>query len=70
MIERISTVARSAVTYLTLGGVVLQLIVDELSDELPSLIEPIGRVIAGLAVAVAIVRRVSPVFPEERGLTS
>ena len=68
MIERIQVIATAAVTYITLAGVLLQSVADELGDHFPSIVEPVGRALIAIGVAVAIIRRVSPVYADERGV--
>ena len=67
--SKLRTIASSSVTWLTFAAFVAQAVIDELGDDFPQYIEPAGRAVAVLLGAVAIIRRVTPVPPDERGLT-
>lgn len=68
LINRVQTLAGAAVTWLVLASVVLTAVLGEVGDDIPALAEWGGKALAFLAVAIAIVRRVSPVEPTDRGL--
>lgn len=67
-VEKLKVIATSAVTWLTLASILVQGFIDELGPEFPSLVEPAARTAAFLGGVVLIIRRVSPVDVEDRGL--
>lgn len=67
MIERIRTIATASVTWLTFAGVVATAAVDELADW-PDLADVAGHIAIAVGVAVAIIRRVTPVATADRGI--
>lgn len=73
MVERLQVIAAQAVTYIVLIGVVLGIVVEELApyEDNPAVawvIRAAGAVIVTAGVAAAIIRRVTPVLPHERGI--
>lgn len=71
--DRIVVILKAAPTYLVLASTVLTVIADELAKILPTpwaerLTALVITVTAALAAAIAIIRRVTPVLPEERGI--
>lgn len=71
-IARIKVVASAAVTWITAVAVVLPLVAGDIAEVMPAQAETITHValiVAGwLGAAVAIIRRVSTVLPDERGI--
>lgn len=72
-IARIKVIAQASVTWLLVAMTVVQIVADEIVSVLPAgVAENVGavtlRVVAVLAAAVAIIRRVSEVTPADRGL--
>lgn len=67
MIERIRTIATAAVTWLTVAGAVAAVAVDELAAW-PAAADIASRVAIVVATATAIIRRVTPVPADQRGL--
>jgi hypothetical protein len=69
--ERVRTVARAAVTWLVLASTVLTIAAEELARvagaDSPVVVLML-RVVAWLGVAVAIIRRSTPVLPDARGI--
>jgi hypothetical protein len=63
--DRLNVLRRSAVTYLTALSVLLVSVSGELPDDWQ---QYAARAVVFLGSAVAIIRRVSPVPPSERGL--
>lgn len=68
---RIVVILKAAPTYLVLASTVLTVIADELAKVLPTpwaerLTAWVITITAALAAAIAIIRRVTPVLPEER----
>jgi hypothetical protein len=72
MVERVKVVLSAAVTWIVAASAVVQIVADEVGAALPGHAEDVStvavRVVAVLAAAVGIIRRVSPVLPSERGL--
>lgn len=73
LLERARTLFTAVVTWLTLAGAVLSIVADELAayaadGTVAVVIAIIGRILTAIAVAVAIVRRVTEVIPPDRGL--
>lgn len=73
MIQRIKVLAGAAVTWLTLAATVLTIASEEIGAVLPEgaaddITVWVVRAIAWIGAAVAIIRRVTPVLPEERGV--
>jgi hypothetical protein len=71
--EKIEVVLTAAPTYLVGAGVIVSAVSDEVSDVLPNGWQDnavaIGGTLLGIiAAATAIVRRVTPVFKNQRGL--
>jgi len=70
-IDRVKVIARTAVTWLVFASVLLTAIAGELADLLPGNPEVttfIMRVVAWITAAITIIRRVTPVAPDERGV--
>lgn len=73
LVDRIVVILKAAPTYLVLASTVLTIIADELAKILPTpwadrLTALVITVTAALAAIVAIIRRVTPVAPAERGI--
>jgi len=68
MTERIKIVLTASVTWLTVAGAVAAILVDELAPW-PVAADVASRIAIVLATATAIIRRVTPVAANERGLT-
>lgn len=71
--ERVKVVWRAAPTWLTGASVVVGVVAEEIADVLPAgAAEDVGHValvvVAWLGAAIGIIRRVTPVPPEERGI--
>lgn len=72
-IAKIRVVLSAAVTWITVASGVVVIVADEAAKVLPSgAAEDVAavavRVVAVLGAAVAIIRRVTPVLPDQRGL--
>lgn len=71
-VARVKVVLNAAPLYLTGAAVAVAAVTEEVSKEFPGASGPLvhygGLVLAALAAATAIIRRVSPVSKEERGL--
>lgn len=72
-IERAKVIGSSAVTYLTAASAVVVILAEEIAKVLPSgYSDDVGRwaivVVAVIAAAIAIIRRVTPVIPSDRGI--
>ena len=65
MFARVRVVLTSLVTYLLIASSILTIVAEELPGPAA---EWIGRAVVWLATAVTIIRRVTPVLPEDRGL--
>ena len=73
MIARIKVVSAAAVTWLTAAGIILTIFSEEIGSVLPTGAAEewamwVVRIIAWIGAAVAIIRRVTPVLPDERGV--
>lgn len=73
LIARIKVLFNAAPTYLAAAGVIIALLADEIGKLAPSgwqdnAVQILGVLAAIVASATAIVRRVTPVAPEQRGL--
>lgn len=73
MIERIRVVAGAAVTWLTFAATALTIFAEEIAAVFPDggaedATVWILRAVAWLGAAVAIIRRVTPVLPDQRGV--
>lgn len=73
LIARIGVLLRAAPTYLAAAGVIIAIIADEVGKLAPSgwqdnAIQILGVLAGIIAAATAIVRRVTPVAPADRGL--
>lgn len=73
LIEKAKVVAQAAVTWLVFISVVLTFAASEIADVVPGetgeeIVTWILRVVAWIGVAVGIIRRVTPVAPDERGI--
>lgn len=63
-LARLKVILTAAVTYLVLAATVLTIV----SESLPAAPGTIAKVLAWLGTAVLIIRRVTPVLPDERGV--
>lgn len=73
LIERVKVVAGAAVTWLVAASIVITIFSEEigglLTDDTAALVASWATTAVGwLGAAVAIIRRVTPVLPEERGI--
>jgi cyanophycinase-like exopeptidase len=73
LLLRAKTLLGALVTWLTVIGAVLTIAVDELTDYIDepavaAVIKVLGAAVVAIAVAINIVRRVTPVIPSDRGL--
>lgn len=73
IIERIKVVAAAAVTWLSVASAIVIILSEEIANVLPAgQAETVGawalKAVAVIGAAVAIIRRVTPVLPEDRGL--
>jgi hypothetical protein len=72
LLARVRVVLTAAPTYLTAAATAIALAREEIAATFPTAAEPIARwavpVAAALLCAARIIRRVTPVLPEERGL--
>lgn len=69
--ERIRVVLSAAVTYLTVAAVVIGIFAEEIGNvfNLPDSVSNIVvGVLGAIGVAIAIIRRVTPVLPSQRGI--
>ena len=66
--KRAQTVATAAVTWLTVAAVVVQAIVAEVGGDWPMVAEYGARALVVIGTATAIIRRVTPVPAESRGV--
>lgn len=70
-LERVNVVARAAVTWITLAGTVVSLLMAEIANTFgveSDAYVALARVSVWIATAVAIIRRVTPVPAAERGV--
>lgn len=70
---RIRTVLTAVVFWLGIAGAVIAIVLDELAGFIDQpvvagIVGVLGPVLAIIGVLVAIIRRVTPVLPEQRGL--
>lgn len=73
LIARIGVLLHAAPTYLAAAGVIIAILADEVGKLAPSgwqdnAVQILGVLAGIVAAATAIVRRVTPVAPPERGL--
>ena len=72
VLARARVVATSVVTWLQVIAAVLVIAAEEIANAVPEISDDVTtvvvRVVAVLGAAIAIIRRVSPVLPDERGL--
>lgn len=73
MFERLGVLLRAVPTYLSAAGIVVAILADEIGKMAPNgwqdnAIQILGAIAGVLGAATAIVRRVTPVLPHERGL--
>ena len=73
MFARIQVLLRAVPTYLTLAAVIVTILSQELADALPGnaatvVVKVAGVTLTVIGAATAIVRRVTPVLENERGL--
>lgn len=72
-IERLRVILTAAVTWLVAIAAVLAIVAEEIADafgaDFPALVW-IARVAVVIGVAIAIIRRVTPVLPEARGVVN
>jgi ABC-type glucose/galactose transport system permease subunit len=71
-LARARVVATSAVTWLQVVAAVLVIAAEEIAKAVPEVSDDVTtvvvRIVAVLGAAVAIIRRVTPALPDERGL--
>ena len=70
-LQRIKTVAKAAVTWLVIGGAVLSIVASELAGALGAdhvAVQYATTAATALGVALAIIRQVTPVLPDQRGI--
>ena len=67
--QQIRVVLTAAVTWLTVAGTIAAILVDELAG-FPTVANVAARAVVVLATATAIIRRVTPVLPDDRGVTA
>jgi hypothetical protein len=72
-LERAVVVLKAAPTYLVAAATIATIITEEVAEELPAgaaewAVRIGGKVVSVIAAAVLIVRRVTPVIEEQRGL--
>lgn len=66
---RVATViARSVVTWGVVAVAIAQVVIDNLSGDISTPLEVAARIAAIVAGSVAVLRRVTPVDPSERGV--
>lgn len=74
MIDRLKVIASAAVTWLVALSVIVTAAAPQIGDLFPSSADDIAtwaaRVVAWIGVAVTIIRRVTPVSAEQRGVVS
>lgn len=73
LIARIKVLLNAAPTYLAAAGVIIAIVADEVGKLAPSgwqdnAVQILGALAGVVAAATAIVRRVTPVAPADRGL--
>lgn len=73
LIAKAKVIAQAVVTWLVFASVVLTFAAGEIADVVPgetgeAITVWVLRVVAWLGVAVGIIRRVTPVAPDERGI--
>lgn len=73
VLARIRVFLKSAPTYLVAAGAVLTIVADEIAKAVPAgwqdnVVRIGGTAAAIIGAAVTIIRRVTPVLPEERGM--
>jgi hypothetical protein len=67
MPQRLTVIATAAVTWLTLAGTIAAVLIDELAG-FPTAVDIIARAGVVIATAATIIRRVTPVADNERGI--
>jgi len=67
MIERTRIILTAAVTWLTVAGAVATILVDELAD-VPTAANIAARAAVIIGTSIAIIRRVTPVLPDDRSI--
>lgn len=71
-IARIKVIAGAAVTWLVAASTTVTIFSDEIVKVVPDQAQGIGsvslKIVAWLGAAIAIIRRVTPVIPEDRGI--
>lgn len=75
LLSRVRVFFKSAPTYLVAAATVVTIITEELSQELTgdvaaNVVSIGGKAVSIIGAAVAIIRRVTPVLPDERGMLS
>ncbi len=68
LLNRSRTILTSSVWYLLAAQVIVQSAITEFGDDIPAVAQYGGQVVALLIGAVAVIRRVTPVSAEGRGL--
>lgn len=67
-LDRAAVVMRSAVTYIVLAMSVVQTVILAVGDDIPEVAQYGAHVLAFLGGVVAVIRRVTPVDAEDRGV--
>jgi hypothetical protein len=67
-IDRLKVIGSAAVTWLIATTVIVQTIVYELGDTWPVVAEAGAQILVVLAGAISVIRRVTPVDAEDRGV--
>lgn len=68
LIDRARVIATAAVTYILLAVSAIQAVLATVGDDIPEVAEYGGQAVAFLLGAVAIIRRVTPVRADDRGI--
>ena len=73
LIARAKVILTAAVTYIVIASTVLTVAAEEIGKvftdgQAAQVLTIITRILAALAAAVSIIRRVTPVLPDERGI--
>jgi hypothetical protein len=66
--KKIKVIAGSVVTWVTMAAFVVQAVVAELGDDFPGIVEPGLRLGVVLVGVIGVIRRVTPVGPDDYGL--
>lgn len=73
IVQRVKVILGAAVTWLTAAGLILTIFAEEIASVAPAgaaedVTVWLVRIVAWIGAAVTIIRRVTPVLPEERGV--